>query len=277
MKYFIYSFLIFSFLMISILETTAQKSCILFGDKYGLIINDKNSDENIDTLLYDTQMQTFNKLNGEKSILESNRGVKSFGAFAAANQLKEDGLVVVLKSSKGQLEKLRILSRSRELSEGQRQNIKKRITAIEKENKIINTALISSFSNSYRFSDVYFTYDSSLISLKSGVQQGIFADKNGLLDSSIKINEPNFYICNYTLVSASNESEGLVIYNAKMDKVKSPFPNVAVSGASGLNMLLQLLTNNDTYYDRKIQKDVLKLEKNLRKVIERGNEQFKKL
>jgi hypothetical protein len=48
-----------------------------------------------------------------------------------------------------------------------------------------------------------------------------------------------------------------------MEKVKEPFPGVAVSGSSGLNMLLQLFTDDKKYLERKIIKDAEKLQRNL--------------
>lgn len=254
--------MILSFLIIDF-HVNAQDSLRQLGERYGLEHTDTVIKYNPNTWQGDNQVELENTS-------------KYFGAVIASHQLKENGLVIVLRTRSKQLDKLRILSRDKSFSVRQQSNIKARIEAIESENNLINKALLTGFSNNYRFSKYYFIYDTSLTSLKEGITKGIFLDNNGSIDNSIELKTTNFYICNYTLASSSNQSEGLVIFDAKVERVKSPFPGVAVSGSSGLNMLLQLLTDNDEHYNKKIQKDVLKLQKNLERIIEKGNKKFKK-
>lgn len=272
MRYIIYRFLIFSFLLI-VSDANAQKigsvydkekvdSLNQLGEKYDVV--------NTDTIL---KRQSVN--NGDDNRFELENTSRRFGAVISAYQLRENGLVVVLRTSSSRLEKLRILSRDKQLSEVQRQNYKFKIEQIEQENKIINESLINAFSNIYSFSEVYFMYDSSLTSLKNGIQKGFFVDKNGEIDNSIELTVKDYYICNYTLASASKETEGLVIYNSKMEKVKEPFPGVAVSGSSGLNMLFQLFTDDNKYLERKIGKDTQKLHDNLTNFLRRNEDRFK--
>jgi hypothetical protein len=135
--------------------------------------------------------------------------------------------------------------------------------AIRTETILVNFALIESFNNSYRFSEVYFIYDNEVEKLKSGTRKGIFVSENGKVDETIELAADNFMICNYTLVSASNDSEGLVIYDAQMNRLKPPFPTVSVSGSSGFNMLLQILTSDENYHRKAITKNVEKLQRSL--------------
>lgn len=249
MKYLIYSFLIFNFLIFSISESLAQDSLKALAQHYEM---------------------------AEPSLEWTTGKMQRFGAVISGKQLQENALVVVLRTQSKRLKKLGILSRSSETSGKQRYHIISKIEAIKNENKLINTALISGFTIEYGFSDVYFVYDSSLTNLKNGVTNGIFVDNNGEIDNSIQLKQANFYICNYTLVSASNEAEGLVIYNSKMERVKHPFPGVSVAGSSGFNMLLQLLTSNDNHYKKKIKKDVAKLQRNFENLVRKGEKEFKK-
>ena len=285
MKYILYSTLILALLTIHF-SANAQKidsteyrqvmdSLNQLGEKYDL--------KNTDTVLtaghagggYFGPDGTY-FANPDDKVWSSYRTAKYYGAVIAGHQLKENGLVVVLRTRSSQLDKLGVLSRDNTLESRQRENIKARIAAIEHENNLINKALLMAFSNDYRFSDCYFIYDSSLTQLKEGVSKGIFLNSEGVVDNSIELLTPDFYICNFTLASASNQAEGLIIYDSKMKRVEEPFPGVAVSGSSGLNMLLQLLTSSDEHYNRIIQKDVEKLQRNLSVMMEKGDRKFKK-
>jgi len=272
MKYIIHSTLILGLLMIGV-NVIAQDSLHLLGERYGLIITDTTLKSNAGTWdlagNYNPSLYPDNRV-------EITKNYKYFSAVVTCHHLKENGLVVVLRTRSNQLDKLELLSRDNSLTIRQQENIKARITAIKQENNLLNEALLMSFSNDYRFSDYYFIYDSSLTQLKEGVTKGIFLNNDGLVDNTIDLLTTDFYICNYTLVSASNQAEGLVIYNSKMKRVEEPFPGVAVSGSSGLNMLLQLLTGNDEHYNKKIRKDVEKLQRNLNIMMEKGDRKFKK-
>lgn len=277
MRYIIYSVLIFSFLLISNIEMKAQDSLIQIGENYGLIIKSRKSLKKVeDTLVYNTRKQSFSRLNGERTTLETHRTIKAFGAFAATKQLERNSLVVVLKSESKRLKQLETMSRDVKLSEVQRRNVLLKLNAVKREQQVINQALINSFTSVYDFSDVNFIYDTSITSLKNGLSQGIFTDNNGKLDESIELKDSNFYVCHYRIVSKSKQTEGLVMYNAEMEKVKAPFPTVTVSGSSGFNVFLQLLTDNDNYHQKKIERDVTKLENNLVKILRNGEIEFKK-
>lgn len=246
--YFNYSLLIFSFLIITPTITNAQDSLLALAEKH-----------NLEYPIYqvtDTKM-------------------KWFEAVLTANELKTNSLIVILRTNEKRLRELGILSRSSDITERQRIGIKTKIEATKRENETINNALISSFREHYHFSQVYFVYDTSLTSLKNGIKSGIFVNENGAVDKSIELTTSNHYFCNFTLVSTSNESEGLVIYDANIEKVAPPFPTVSVAGSSGFNMLMQILTSDKNYQKRAITKDVEKLQKNLDSLLERSNE-FKK-
>lgn len=284
MKYTIYSTLVFALLTIHF-SANAQKidsteyrqvmdSLNLLGGKYDLKSTDTVLTAGSAGGYFGPDGMYF--ANPDDKVWSSYRTAKYYGAVIASHQLKENGLVVVLRTRSSQLDKLGVLSRDNSLTSRQRENIKARIAAIEHENNLINKALLLGFSNDYRFSDYYFIYDSSLTQLKEGVSKGIFLNSDGVVDESIELLTSDFYICNFTLASASNQAEGLIIYNSKMKRVKEPFPSVTVSGASGLNMLLQLLKSSDEHYNKIIQKDVEKLQRNLNIMLEKGDRKFKK-
>lgn len=248
--YFNYSLLIFSFLIILPTITNAQDSLIALAEKHNLE--------------YPTNQVSDTK-------------IKRFEAVLTANELKNNSLIVILRTNEKRLRELSVLSKSSEIAENQRIGINAKIEGIKIENETINNALISSFRSNYSFSQIYFVYDTSLTSLKNGIKSGVFVNENGAVDKSIQLPTSNYYFCNFTLVSSSNESEGLVIYDANMKTVASPFPTVSVAGSSGFNMLMQILTSNNNYQKRAITKDVEKLQKNLDLLLERSTEFKKKL
>lgn len=202
--------------------------------------------------------------------------MRRFEAVLTATDLQKNALIVILRTNEKRLRELGILSRSSEITEKQRIGIETKIAALKRENENVNNGLLNSFQDSYTFSKVYFVYDTSLTSLQNGIKKGIFVDENGEIDTSIELTQSSHYLCNFTLVSTSNASEGLVIYNADNQRIKPPFPTVSVAGSSGWNMLMQILTSDVNYQKRAITKDVEKLQKNLNLLLERGDEEFKK-
>lgn len=226
MRYFIYSFLIFTFLILNTSSTvTAQDS---------LAVEANNTAE-----------------------LSSQ---KAYSSKEAIHQLHKNSLVVLLRTNTKRLEKLGILSRDKNISAQQKAVLLEKIGRTKDETKLINTALINSFNRKYSFSKVYFVYDTELQNLINGTTKGIFVDNNGEVDASIELPNQTFYICNYTLVSSSNATEGLVIYDSSMKKMKRPFPAVAVAPSSGFHSLLRLFTSNEKYQGKMVEKDVEKLQ-----------------
>lgn len=249
MRYFIYSFLVFNFLVFNLPTSTAQDSLKVSTEAY----------------------------NPENPPLEwSNKKRSRHRAYLYAKELNEGSLVVVLKTNAKRLKELGILSRKPELSEVQRGVIKDKIKKTQAETKLINDGLISGFSMAYSFSNVYFMYDTNLTQLSDGSTKGIFVDETGAIDKTIEMMEENYYICNYVLVSASNNTEGLVIFDSESNRVKQPFPGVAVASSSGLNSLFQLLINNDKYQKKAILRDIQKLGNSLEVFLNKGNREFRK-
>jgi|GEM_PF-1825490 hypothetical protein len=247
--FFNYRVLIFSFLILTPTITNAQDSLIALAEKHNL-------NYPIDEV--------------------STSKIKRFEAVLVVNELQTNSLIVMLRTNEKRLRELGILSRSSEITAKQRSGIEAKIAAMRAKNETVNNALINSFKESYGFSKVYFIYDTSLTSLKNGIKNGIFVNENGEVDKSIELTTANYYFCNFTLVSRSNESEGLVIYDANIERIAAPFPTVSVAGSSGLNMLMQILTSDNNYQKRAITKDVEKLQKNLDLLLEKGNLEFGK-
>ena len=104
MRYIIFSFLIFSFWMISISDTNAQDSLkVALALKYEL----------------------------EKPTLKwPISKVKRFDAVVSGKQLEENGVVVVLRTQSKRLRELGVISRNPEISERQRSNLKLKFTLI---------------------------------------------------------------------------------------------------------------------------------------------------
>jgi hypothetical protein len=244
--YFNYILLILSFLIINASSIIAQDSIKVIGEKH-------NSKDTIPIL--------YNSLND--STASVSRIYNPSTTISTAHELRENALVVLLRTNGKRLKELGVLSRSTEISVKQKAGILRKMEAIKTETILVNFALIESFNNSYRFSEVYFIYDNEVEKLKSGTRKGIFVSENGKVDETIELAADNFMICNYTLVSASNDSEGLVIYDAQMNRLKPPFPTVSVSGSSGFNMLLQILTSDENYHRKAITKNVEKLQRSL--------------
>lgn len=185
-------------------------------------------------------------------------------ATQVRDKLREGALIVLLKSESKRIRQLEILSRSSEYSEKQQQNIVKKITAIKEDARLKNEALIQGFTTKYRFSDLYFAYDTSLVTLQNGIQKGIFVDEIQMIDETIEMDTKDIFFCRYGLVSTSQEKEGLIITDIEDQKIPRPFPSVAVSGASGVLLILNLMTNRDLYIKKSIGRDVEKLERSLR-------------
>ncbi len=262
MRYFIYSFLIFNYLLLPKSNFAAQKDTKTFQN---------TNYSNVFLMLQkDTIPNTGDTLIATDSTLEVlAEKVTYYDASKAANDLKNGVLVVLLRTNEKRLKDLEILSRNPNFTDYQRASINQKIGALEAETKRINGALIRNFKGLYNFSAVYFMYDRNIEELKKGVKKGIFVNDSAVVDVTITLPETDFFVCNYAIAGTANTAEGLIILNSKMERMKPPFPTVTVAGSSSANALLQLLTKNDDYETRIIARDIEKLQRNLEALIKK--------
>lgn len=200
--------------------------------------------------------------------------LKLYNAYNSGLELQNGILIVLLRSESKRLSQLETLSRSSEYSEKEKQYILEKIGFIKEEADFVNQALIDGFNEKYKFSEVYFAYDTSLTSIQKGIKKGIFVADYPVIDKTITMEEKTIFLCRYGLVSKSQSKDGLTLMNVNGQKIKNPFPTVSVAGSSGALLILNLFTNDEIYAKRSIAKDIQKLERRLFDLIKRGKSNF---
>lgn len=118
---------------------------------------------------------------------------------------------------------------------------KKLLAKTQKEAREENLRIIRSFRKFYNFSTVYFTYDTSITTLRSGAYQGIFLNDDLSPAPQISLPNGNFLLVHigYTDPATTQRSEALILTDLSLTQIAAPFPSAirynAQSVMLGLN------------------------------------------
>jgi hypothetical protein len=246
-----YILLIFSFLIVFLHDIIAQDSLKILAKKHSLV------------------PPTF-----EWSLQKQQRYHAALSVF----ELKTGALVVALPTNAKRIHTLEVLSRSKEISEAERLNVRASMENIAAETAQKQTELLQSFANLYLFSKLYFIHDTSIVRLQQGFYENILLNKEGNSDPSIVFdkNEP-FFFCIFKIVDISKETEGLVLHDVRLKQVLPPFPAATVAKSSGWNSLLELITRDKKYGQIAMDKNVRLLQQRLDDFYGRVTTEFKAL
>ena len=147
-------------------------------------------------------------------------------AQQAIMDLKDGALVVRLKSKRNKIEKLQEAIASPNLPEKEKKRLQKDLDNTIQENEEYNSSIVSAFDQYFKFSPVYYIYDTSAVDLKAGKKSGYFLDTNLKKDPNITFTQDSFFIIYNGELSATNNSgmEALIIIDSQNQPLPSPFP-----------------------------------------------------
>ncbi len=147
-------------------------------------------------------------------------------AEQAIIDLHEGALVVRLKSKRNKIAKLEESLASPALTDSDKKKLTKELASTIEERDKYNFELAESFDANYKFSAVYFMYDTASIALKNGEKSGFLLNKKLEVDPDITITQDSFFVIYSGTLDATNTTglEALIIMDRRFDVLPSPFP-----------------------------------------------------
>lgn len=167
----------------------------------------------------------------------------------AIDILKNGALIMRLPSNAKKIAALEdIISRNEDPAAVRRAT--KLMEETQAETREENQRIIRFFREFYKFSAVYFMYDTSLSTLAGGARRGIFLRDDLSPDPTLSLPNDQFLLAQigYTDQSSSARAEALIITGLDMKPIQAPFPS-----AIRYNTLSELFGLKDTARERQVK------------------------
>ncbi|MEO1513623.1 MAG: hypothetical protein AAFV95_01380 [Bacteroidota bacterium] len=151
-------------------------------------------------------------------------------SIAAIKELKDGVLIVRLPSKHRKIEQLTQLLDNDKLSKRKRKRMQKLLDQAIEQRDRDGEGIWDAYTKNYDFSELYFTYDTSTVHLKNGLQSGFFLNAQKEVDPSISLAGRPFYLVGKGKVRERENSPGLdafVILDKDFKRMKGPFPYYA--------------------------------------------------
>ena len=146
-------------------------------------------------------------------------------AEAAITNLKEGVLLIRLSSERRKLEELDRRIANDKLNLKSRERLKRVKKEVIEDRDKTNQEFVEAFASQYDFSELFFFYDTASVSLKRGVQEGIFLDREMNLVSSMSLEgRPFLVLRSGTLKESTTGLEALVLMDEDFEDLARPFP-----------------------------------------------------
>ena len=183
-------------------------------------------------------------------------------AETAIANLKEGVLLIRLSSERRKLEELDRRIANDKLDTKSRERLKRLKKEVIEDRDKTNQEFVKAFASKYDFSEVFFFYDTASVSLKRGVQEGVFLDEKMNLVPSMSLGgRPFLVLRSGSLKENTSGLEALVVMDEKFEDLARPFPYYVKM--RGIGHLLAKLLSPDKVSRRSGQKLAEKLNEQL--------------
>ncbi|MDZ4682657.1 MAG: hypothetical protein SH848_20250 [Saprospiraceae bacterium] len=147
-------------------------------------------------------------------------------AFESAKALKEGVLVVCLPSNNNKIKALSALLDNPQVNENEKKRIRKQLTTTESESRSDNLTTIVAFRQEYRFSEVYFTYDTAITQLRKGIPDGYFLNDALETDPGVSLTGKTWFVLRmgYTDATQNSGAEAFILSDSSLNELQPPFP-----------------------------------------------------
>lgn len=184
-------------------------------------------------------------------------------AEEAIVDLHNGALVVRLKTYNNKTTRLKELIANPEVKDKDREKLEKDLVTTIAERDSYNNDLVAAFKDNYKFSTVYFMYDTSSVALKNGERKGFLLDENLRVDPTISISEDSIFMMYTGTLDPAEYSgmEALIITDSRFEVLPAPFPFYIRVNSFGL--VLSRIFSPKQSVKRDTQKMISKLEHKL--------------
>ena len=150
-------------------------------------------------------------IHSERDRIEANAHVK---------RLNKGILIVQIATQNKKVEQLEKLIKSNPKSK----RFKKMLEETTTESDALLEATLKAYTEHFDFSEVLFMPDTMVTRLYAGEKTGLFIDKTGEINETIKLETEAFYICYTGFPSSTAGKKSLVIVDEKGKRLDAPFP-----------------------------------------------------
>lgn len=147
-------------------------------------------------------------------------------AYDAAKALKEGVLVVCLPSNHNKIKAMSALVNNPQVGENEKKRIRKQLETTVSESRSDNKIAIAAFRQEYRFSEVYFAYDTAVTQLRQGITEGFFLNDSLDMNPDASLAGKAWFVLRmgYTDASQTSGAESFTMSDSNLEALKPPFP-----------------------------------------------------
>lgn len=184
-------------------------------------------------------------------------------AFEAAKTLKEGVLVVCLPSNDKKIKALSALLDNPQVNDNEKMRIRKQLETTKSESRSDNLTTITAFRQEYRFSEVYFAYDTAIVHLRKGTIDGHFLNDALETAPDVSLAGKTWFVLRigYTDATQSSGAEAFILADSSMKELQPPFP--AAIRLDNLGYLINRALAPEIASRKRMTKAVKKLQERL--------------
>lgn len=147
-------------------------------------------------------------------------------SITAIKSLKDGTLIVRLPSKTKKIEALKKILSDKTIDAGDKRRTKKLLDNTIRERDNYRKEIMEAFAEHYSFSNYLFINDTSSVSLKKGVKQGIFLHKELYVDAELKLETPDYFLLRNGTTDPSKSAgiEAFIVANSQNEDLEKPFP-----------------------------------------------------
>ncbi len=186
-------------------------------------------------------------------------------AVQAIKDLEEGVLVLRLPSNAKKIKAMQDMLSS-DISQKDKDRIKKQVNSIKEQTRQENQAYAKAFAENFNFAPVYIIYDTSTTALLSGAAGEYLLNTDMEPVSSSKIAGKPILIARLGRTNRSNTSgaEAIILMDTNLDDLTNPFPYAARINSLGY-AFNRLLIPDEEAFAKRLTKVVSKLDRNLQR------------
>ncbi len=173
--------------------------------------------------------------------------------------LKKGVLVVRLPAHQNKINALKKIIDNPKVSEKDKTKVREQLATTITEGRRDNRITQAAFRTNYRFSEVYFMYDTAVSQLKKGILTGHFLNDSLEIDPAITLKGRDWFTLRIGYLDATQQSgaEAMIITDNAFNDLTSPFP--AVARLDNLSYLINKALAPDIAMQKRLWKAVKKL------------------
>lgn len=186
-------------------------------------------------------------------------------AYETAQALKQGTLIVVLPSHSNKIKAMKAMLDNPSVGDKDKERIGKQLETTMTEGRLNNRITIGAFREFYRFSEVYFAYDTATTQLRNGITEDFFLNDSLEVDEQLSVPAGKAWFTlrtGYMDAADSSGAEAFILSDRDFKELPPPFPGAV--RLDNVNFLINRTLAPEIAVRKRMGKAVKKLEERLR-------------